>query len=275
MSPELQISLKTGKPDIRKRPVAILDVLGFRDTINSKPLEEVYRRYLTFLALAGASGGIRSQPQLVIASDTVFAYFPPTVQPDNALRYLIRYTSVALSNSLVLPEGWVWPLRGSISFGPLIVDKAGFVTSDDRMKRVPEFPVVLGKPFVQAIAWERHQKWIGASIDPESRAALDEAHPGLLLGLCQKGYLIDWDVPTRNGLVQALAVNYCFKGRAERLLGRLESAERRERQAGRLGVVAKYLAAIRFLTFALKNGAYNPHGPVDTSDTGFASNDNT
>lgn len=55
------------------------------------------------------------------------------------------------------------------SLKPLQTDltEISFVNKENQW-RPTNVPVVLGKPVVNVPAWERQQKWIGASIDPVS-----------------------------------------------------------------------------------------------------------
>lgn len=268
-----KISWRLERPGIEAKPFAIADVLGFAEAIRTHTLEQVYANYILFVVMAWASRapGLSGRPELLVVSDTVLAFPGTGTGGEQALRGMVEYLAVLLYNAIITP-GMVpgtaphvlaLPVRAGLSYGSLIADSAHQIRFTGSSKLVPSFPLVLGKPVVDAYCWEQEQKWVGASVDPRCRKQIDEAHPGLLDRLCEEGFLIQWDVPTKHGPVPALAVNYVWrKEEGERLWGRLGRLEEKARASADLSVAAKYLAARRFVEYTLEHDVYNPTDPA-------------
>jgi hypothetical protein len=116
-----------------------------------------------------------------------------------------------------------------------------------------EVSVVLGEPIVKASKWERNQKWVGASLVPGSLAGIPSEWRRALDNLQKANLLIEWNVPTSEGLVRTSAVNYVSGMSADILLKVLnESVER----AAHPRVAAKYLAAREFVSHIKDSGLY-------------------
>ena len=80
------------------------------------------------------------------------------------------------------------------------------------------FDVFLGSAVSQAVAWEKRQKWFGASTNNEFEKNIQTSElSGQLYELKDKNYLIEYAVPTNTGLVKTLAVNFIKESSANEI----------------------------------------------------------
>ena len=246
---ELRAAMELLAEGISSRPLAVLDALGFRELVNTKPLEDVFSRQQHLITNAYLSRGTYADihPELMVFSDTIVIHPPSSIASAPFLLRLVEYLSVLISNSIkYLETNHSLPLRGGISFGEFVATprfKYEPRIVEGSCLPIPEFPLLVGKAVVTAYDWERSQKWVGISIDPSSVDQLRNQHPESLAELRQRNDLVEWDVPTSQGLVRTLAVNFVCKGSAQEIMACLKQAEQ---NATDPDVKAKYLASRRF-----------------------------
>jgi len=116
-------------------------------------------------------------------------------------------------------------------------------------------PVLIGGAVVEAMAWEKMQKWIGASIEPNQLRHLRSEMGTVMDDLVNNHSLLEWEVPTAHGLVCTLAVNFVYESAAHYLLEQLTKGEK---QSQNLEVRAKYIASRLFAEQVIRDGTYNP-----------------
>jgi len=257
------IGIQQHKVDVEDKPFAIVDALGFSEALESSDLMVVYKRYVWHNAMAWATASVQRSCKLeIIAVSDMLLIFPPSgVESGKSLLGLVEYLCVLLSNAIVLPRGGVFPLRAGVSYGPLIAESHHTMPMKSDLP-MPAFPLLIGRPVVEAHQWERQQKWVGGSIAPGSRQHIENKIPGLLGDLVTRGFLAEWDIPTEHGLIPALALNYvCDRQRGELQQHHLEDAERAAKD---ISVKAKYRAARLFVEGMLHRELYNPIKPIYT-----------
>lgn len=101
--------------DYKKRLVAFIDVLGFKNLVFSadpKPIE----KYYNFLLSKFAEGAIKRKLEYLLISDSIVIFCDDTLEN---LFTLIKFTSLLQSG--LLTEGII--IRGAISSGDLFVDQ--------------------------------------------------------------------------------------------------------------------------------------------------------
>jgi DNA-directed RNA polymerase subunit RPC12/RpoP len=241
-------------------PFAMIDALGFRQLVRKASLTEVYKAYMLLVGTAWAAARVpeKSSPQFFVFSDTLFI-FPPSGDACETLERFIECVAALIGSSLGLaaaPGLMGLPLRGAVSFGEIVADSTHHfpAVTGGGLPQLPEFPLFLGLPIVEAYEWEQQQKWIGASLDPRCIGPLKERCGAAVERLCAANYLLDWDVPTAHGPVRTLAINHLQPKEVDSYRRALVDAEARHDRE----VAAKYLATRRFLEHVIAQGRYIP-----------------
>jgi len=249
-----------------ERPFLVFDALGFCTALKTQSLTNVYMRLQGLAATAAASAGIVHEPlpEIACVSDTIFVLAPGNVPAGEALRRLAEYACVFLANGIVTSPV-AFPLRGAVGFGEVMADmqhtwqfdlqRDGAMEGQGARTRRVVGPVLIGGAVVEAMAWEKMQKWIGASIEPNQLQYLRSQMGTVVDDLVSRHYLREWDVPTVHGLVRTLAVNFVYEKHADYLL---REFRRGENQAPNLEVRAKYIASRLFAEQVIRDKTYNP-----------------
>lgn len=215
------------------RFVAMLDVLGFRNAIDSESLASLADRYRQFtIAVESLS---KWEIRTVVFSDTVLVYSAPlersvieraasglawrlghdgaqidprgyeyvvAVQGEKFLNWVARILRVALSLGL--------PLRGGLSFGECVINRSR--------------QTYLGRAIVDAYLTESRQDWVGVALHesmfdfvprPISEAAAEKAlfyrvlsENGRAEQLHWWPRLVRWPVPTTSGPPLSWTINW-------------------------------------------------------------------
>lgn len=186
----------------------MLDVLGFAKFNETQGLDEVvayYERLIKNVTNLTALSAMFA-PESFVISDTICV--TPTNQLhlcDNGTFFL--YLSMLLNHSCKnLYNGRMLPLRGAVSFDEYLFDA--------------QRKIFLGKAISSAYKWEQKQKWIGVSICPSLIAT---PNMPIFLNLIEKKLLVNWEVPTSDGIVKTLAVNFVTRETAELILSNLQA----------------------------------------------------
>jgi hypothetical protein len=208
-------------------PFARMDILGFSDLMRNLPLQNqlIKLKLLNVQLHFAEQSGTLQPPTCQFWGDELFIYPHKGYPEEYNLYSMVHFLSELMHDSVVsflnrvepllkgLPlnqdaDQYV-PLRGGLSFGDLYVEKyyqyPGFPISTD-------FSVTIEDSIIKAYEWERAQKWVGASIDPESLKQLEGAAPQIIEDLKEKHYLIEWNIPTNTGLIKSLAINFVREG---------------------------------------------------------------
>jgi len=256
-------------PQTSKRPFLVFDALGFCAALKTKSLTNVYMRLQGLALTAAASVGIVHEPlpEIACVSDTIFVIAPVDVSAGEALRRLVEYACVLLLNGIVTSP-IAFPLRGALGFGEVVADMRHTWQFDLQRYEAREEqgavtrrvfgPVLIGSAVVEAMAWEKMQKWVGASIDPNQLQHLRSEMGMVMDDLVNRHYLREWDVPTAHGLVRTLALNFVPKSHESRVDYLLRELRKGEDQAPNLEVRAKYVASRLFAEQVVRDGTYNP-----------------
>lgn len=259
------------KDSRRPRPLALIDVLGFRDLVSRQPLEAVVKQYLFTQVMRCARDWIvpESAPQSMVFSDTILLFPGPGAEPALSLERMVIDLCVLISNCIVgSTHGMAFPIRAGVAVGEFVATQEFRfpVRESDglgsEVLREIMFPMVAGKAVVDAYEWERKQKWVGASLSPSSveslRKPLDPAAAQVLDKLVARNDLIEWDVPTSHGLIKTFAVNFLDKRYGNSIIEILENTIAK---CADLSIKAKYLASARFARHVAEKGLYNSTSP--------------
>jgi len=146
--------------------VLFLDLLGFRDIVQTQPPWKVYKLINTALNACNAIRLLDSSLGMVHFSDSFVIYGSTAGYDDYFLKRLIVLTGSVTTGLLARNM----PVRGSIAFGDLTVHK-----DYNGM-----FDVFFGKALLEALDAEKRDDWIGVTICPSAwKPASDKDPPWL------------------------------------------------------------------------------------------------
>jgi len=113
-------------------------------------------------------------------------------------------------------------------------------------------PVLIGPPVVAANEWSKKQKWIGASIVPDEVPVIRNAWGPLIDTLVATNWLVEYDVPTSDGVVPTLAINYVLRSSRVQIAEYLQNREKE--YATVPSVAAKYRGSRLFTEKIIAEG---------------------
>jgi hypothetical protein len=175
--------------------VALLDILGFKESIYHVPLKDLANRYEYLVGQIGAwlNQPLPNEPQDIsffpkhqpgqewckrhIFSDSIIL-FSLDETSDSCLKLLLyawRFTQILLGAGV--------PTRGAITYGEMYINEAQ--------------QVFLGKALTAAYLLEKNQKWIGGAIDDsvfKAFPALDREVKNSLL----ENIFFEYDIPMKD-----------------------------------------------------------------------------
>lgn len=239
-------------------PFAIADFLGFKELITSaKDINVVTQNYLAFCRDVYSAAGFAKPPapDFSFISDSIFIFN----NKDNILdvnlqvQGMVKYLSNLIHNSVISlnfepPKKMPVPIRAALSYGEYLAEKDVKLFNNEKIFA----PVILGKAIVDAHIWEESQKWLGASIDPESNKIMIKEMNDTMEELKRKKLLVPYDVPTIDGLIHTNAINFNYINHFKHLFNNLEEKENFYQDNKKIS--AKYQEAKQFLTYCNNNG---------------------
>lgn len=185
------------------RMVAVCDILGFSNVVNSVPLDVVVDRYLGPLQKAlwhsihkgdfpeknPSLEEIRKEASLGLAwfSDTILIY--AFNDSDEALRKLLVCLGWLIFETMI---GGRTRIRCGVSYGETYID--------------PENSFYIGKPLIEAYQFQQEQAWSGGALTHKAVERCPE--------IARSGEFVDWflipyNVPLKqNNSLQTLAINW-------------------------------------------------------------------
>jgi hypothetical protein len=151
--------------DIRSgRYLLFLDILGFTDLVETKGIEQIYRKVNDVLAEFSRWERLNGDFRTIYFSDTFIFYQQPKGYGDWA--FLDIYAIGAMILSALLAKGI--PARGTISFGQFEVQ------ADETEKHQLYF----GEALVEAYRAEMKENWIGITILESAWSLYDQSTKG-------------------------------------------------------------------------------------------------
>ena len=234
----------TDESAMSNRLFGMLDVLGF-SKFNEQGLDVVIAYYEQLINSASNFIGLAalSAPEIIVFSDTICV--TPAKQQYLCDSLFFLYLSMLLNYSCKnTHNGRMLPLRGAISFDEYIFDV--------RRK------IFLGKAISSAYKWEQKQKWIGVSICPNLIESPTSGMPNFA-DLIEKKLLVNWDVPTSDGIERTLAVNFVTIETAELILSNLQA----ELEKSGPTVKPKYYATLCFVRHICENNSFVMHHEIE------------
>lgn len=145
-------------------------------------------------------------------------------------------------------------LRGALSNGSVYGQKDFPMIS----KANDSFDILLGSAVASAVSWEKKQKWFGVSTDREfERAVLTSELRSQLGEFKKKNYLIEYDVPTDEGLIKTLAVNFiqesCIKKIKDVAGGKIDFYKTKDKK-----LYSKMYGIFKFIEYVEENRLFIP-----------------
>lgn len=153
------------------RAVAFLDILGFKELISSKPLDEVVKQYESMI---GSTQAMNKPFQYTKDVPSLFPNHPENEQW--CKRYIFSDSIILIANGddeisflklivyarklLIALISMKLPARGAVSYGELYEN--------------PTNNLVIGKSLTDAYLLEQSQDWIGVAISDEAESRYKE-----------------------------------------------------------------------------------------------------
>lgn len=194
---------------ISRRFIAVCDVLGFKDMLRSKQLDEFVSRYN--LVVSNLDHTVRSNnrflPEMTdegdlvhaaIFSDTILIWSASMVAGDSHLADLGSISVFFDTCSSIVNSGIIFgfPFRIGIAYGEVAID--------------PERSFFVGQPIVDAHLLEASQEWIGGACHDSCFE-----HPAFQGAIDRWWDLIIYDVPLKTGFTSIPALNWPKCGTSE------------------------------------------------------------
>ena len=163
--------------------IALFDILGFKQTIESRPLDTAIKslgnlEQIVNDLLGREAMGSPNHVEVRWFQDTLIII--SSGDTDHQLASIIQYTSSLLA--LTFAEGIF--LRGAVTHGE------AYITAT----------AALGKPIVNAYVMEQNQEWIGCSVDLECVKAADKETKRWL---GESNIIFPYPVPFKNGALRS------------------------------------------------------------------------
>lgn len=241
-------------------PFSISDILGFKELILQKPIRDVFDHYMTFCQNAIMANAVgKDIIEFQFLSDSVFSYIEnkKNVDIEQVVELMIRFLCCITHNSIISyddPRTGAIPIRSAFSIDEYFAEKEIKVYANTNYV----VPGIAGKAVVKAHLWEESQKWIGASIDPETYSFMNNNLSELTKKLINKNLIIEYDIPTKIGIVTSYAINFNIDTNFGILHKNLENMETLYKS--NLNLLSKYKAAKRFLNYANDSKKIIPNG---------------
>ncbi len=261
--------------------VAEFDILGFKEIILNPPkdymdlknIADSYEMYFT-KNIYNSKQNLNYRSKYQIFSDTAITYMEYIDQngdylkkPRERIYEFFRHLCIVMVNSIFafshqdffanrISE---FPIRGGISIGRIIVKNMQLTS-----------PVLMGKPIISAYEWEQQQNWLGLSINPED---IEEIKNTLSLDmynhyqeenywnkLINENILVEYDVPTKIGLIKTWVINFVPNGKENDIIKELKKELNKYKGKNCKSVYSKYYATKQFVEFiARENKFINPN----------------
>ena len=188
------------QPDLSTRYVAICDVLGFKNKLNSMPLNALAERYLRLITcirftvdssntLFPDSNEKETLVDYAIFSDSCLIWSAPLSTEHEVINLGTVSCFFDTCNQMILMGlRFDMPFRIGISYGEVCID--------------PNKNLYLGKPIADAFLLEESQKWIGGACHPDCEKSSSFRR------VEEWRDVVNYSVPTSNGRQNMLALNW-------------------------------------------------------------------
>lgn len=228
-----------------------IDILGFSDLICNPPRElsinNIEKSYnLIFQKnLKDCKDFHQELPGFLLFSDTAFIYKEDFCNCYNFILYLSNvlqnsFYSIKNEQENLIPQLYFkFPLRGAFSIGSLVINNNN----------------IIGKPIVSTYQWERLQNWIGISIPYNDISNVTNDLPECeIKKIMADNLLIEYDVPTKNGIFKTYAINFISKDNKNKIISIIEQELLNYKD--QLNIYTKYYSTKKFVEYIISNSLY-------------------
>jgi len=260
-------------------PIAVIDILGFRNFVSSNELSNVIDAYAHTITGSSFTAEVLGEDlEFMVYSDTIAIRLANLTE--TGFSNFIKSLQLILHNYFYtnqLPGYLSLPIRGAIAAGEYSWHKGDISTQVIGRKKITATAVnfVAGMPIIRAHDHEKAQKWIGISFDPGSIKAIEKSFPISFKQLISTRYLVEYPLPIAKDHPRGLAVNptcrATFEGEfvafTERCSGILEESDCCS------GVVEKYRNTLKFLRYLYDTDSLIPIMPYGIPEQRMAMDD--
>lgn len=183
---------KERQPFFANYPIALFDILGFRDLVKSRKVNNLHNifknistiRKFTTIRYPKSITLIRTK----LISDTILIYPTPRIDSNYGVEKFDMVNSLlqAACTLLGVAAYHELPIRGALSYGELYFDSRQ--------------DIIMGPALIKAYEIEKQQEWMGAIVDPDHTKLFHESFDRYQWNLTdQKRMLIEYTAPLKKG----------------------------------------------------------------------------
>lgn len=267
------------KSKIIEKPLLYIDLLGFSASIKSQPLKDSLLFYEQFLYSLKSMHEVHNKLRFTFVSDSALLWINGSNSAKN-IEELFEVAFSLLHNSLLIEDE---SIRGAIVFDEFEISDHQFTLG----KTTISSPIIIGKAIISAYTWEQSQNWMGISINPNYIKKFSDCVPELMSKLEKERVLNKYNVPTKSGYVQTMAIGVheshisgkiCFKNKAKKQFIKVDQiwnvnsyydvlAKKKNKQLD-FGVLSKITETENYIRYLEKQNwgkQYNWESPFETT----------
>ena len=197
--------IRMNKPiPIYKGPIAILDMLGFKEYISNYPIQTVINEYAHILTSTSFTAEVMNEEiEFMVYSDTIA--IRPLNTADGGFYNFIRALQLISHQyfyKIQIPEYNTLPIRGAISYGEYAWYKGDISTQVLGRKSITanNLNFIVGQAIIDAHELENKQEWIGISFDKKTGDIFKKNFKDDFERLEKEKYIIEEKIPVKKTL---------------------------------------------------------------------------
>jgi hypothetical protein len=196
---------------IYEGPIAVLDMLGFKEYVHNHTIQSVIDEYAHIITSTSLSAEIiNAQLEFMVYSDTIAIRLIDISEEGflNFIKVLQQIVNQYFTKCRI-PGTDPIPLRGAISFGEYSWHKGDISTQVFNRKPVTckNINFIVGKAIVDAHELESKQAWIATSFTKTVGDNFQEQYPNAFKALEESKYFCKYNIPTRNEPISGYVIN--------------------------------------------------------------------
>jgi len=192
-------------------PIAVLDMLGFKDYVQLNTIQSVIDEYAHVITSASFTADVMKENlEFMVYSDTIAIRLIDNSEKGfyNFIR-AIQLISHQYFYKCQIPGFNPIPVRGAIAFGEYSWHKGDISTQV--LNRNPivakNINFIVGKAILDAHDLESKQSWIAISLTFEIGELLKKHFPQAFTELEKSKYIIEYDVPLHDSTIKGYVIN--------------------------------------------------------------------
>lgn len=235
-------------------PIAVLDMLGFKNYVHINAIQTVIEEYAQVLTSASfAADVLNADLEFMVYSDTIAIRlirdneegvynFIRAIQLINCNYFYKCITSCF--NSI--------PIRGAIAFGEYSWHKGDISTQVFSRESivVKNVNFIVGQAVLDAHDLESKQSWIAIALTHETVESLKEQFPHTFLKLERENYILKYNIPLHDGTIEGYVINPTIRSTFKQsFFGFCEICNRILEEDLNRSVKEKYINTLKFLKY--------------------------